>query len=159
MSAEERLARLGRALPPPPEPAANYIPWVRSGDLLFLAGQTPKHGRKLQFTGRVGLDLSLEEGRKAAQLCALRLLSALQEAAGGLENVGQVTKLTVFVNAAPDFFDHPRVADGASDLIAEVLGPRGVHARSAVGAAALPGNAAVEVEMFARLSQGFETQP
>ncbi|WP_293574990.1 RidA family protein [Phaeobacter sp.] len=146
-----RLAALGLTLPPPPEPAAHYMPWLRSDDLIFLAGQTPKHGRELQFRGQVGQDLTIEEARKAAELCALRLLSALNDAAGGLENVEQVTKLTVFVNAAPGFADHPIVANGASDLIAHVLGPQGVHARSAVGASSLPGNAAVEVEAFARL--------
>lgn len=150
MTIKYRLEQLGLVLPPPPEPAAHYRPWVRDGDIIYLAGQTPKNGTELQYIGQVGAELDLNAGRAAAELCALRLLSALQEAVGDLNKVTQISKLTVFVNAAQGFAEHPKVADGASDLISAVVGDVGLHARSAVGASSLPGNAAVEVEMIAR---------
>lgn len=150
MTIKNRLEELGLVLPPPPEPAAHYRPWVRDGDIIYLAGQTPKKGTELQYIGQVGAELDLNAGRAAAGLCALRLLSALQEAVGDLNKVTQISKLTVFVNAAQGFADHPKVADGASDLISAVMGDVGLHARSAVGVSSLPGNAAVEVEMIAR---------
>ncbi|WP_082017911.1 RidA family protein [Leisingera sp. ANG-Vp] len=149
MRIEERLERLGLVLPPSPVPAAHYRPWVRNGDIVFLAGQTPKVGTELKYRGQVGTELDLNAARAAAELCALRLLSALQEATGDLNEVAHIPKLTVFVNAVPGFASHPKVADGASDLISAVLGEVGHHARSAVGVSSLPGNAAVEVEMIA----------
>ena len=150
MEIYNRLKKMGVTLPPPPEPAAHYRPWIRDGDIIYLAGQTPKIGTQLQYAGQVGVELDLEAARAAAELCAVRLLSALQEATGDLNKVAQISKLTVFVNAAQGFADHPKVADGASDLISAVMGDVGLHARSAVGASSLPGNAAVEVEMIAR---------
>lgn len=151
MSSAEVRAEAGLRLPPPPEPAAHYVPWVTDGDIVYLAGQTPKEGNVLIYRGRLGTELDVAEGQAAARLCALRLLSALQAAAGSLDRVKRVTRLTVFVNAAHDFVDHSIVADGASDLIVQALGDRGLHVRSAVGVASLPGNAAVEVEMTAQL--------
>jgi len=138
-------------LPPPPEPAAHYLPWVTNGDLVYLAGQTPKEGNVLIHSGRLGRDLDVTQGQAAARLCALRLLSALQAAAGSLDQVERVLRLTVFINAEDGFTDHPIVANGASDLVVQALGARGTHVRSAVGVSSLPGNAAVEVEMTAQL--------
>ena len=145
------LAGLGLVLPPPPEPAANYVPWVRAAGLVHIAGQTPKIGNDLKFSGCLGAKLSIAEGQAAAELCALRLLAALQEAAGDLDRVARIVKLSVFVNATPEFTAHPAVADGASRLIVAVLGERGRHARSAIGVPGLPGNAAVEIEMVAQI--------
>ena len=151
LTIEERLNELKITLPPAPSPAANYTPWVKSDGYVFLAGQTPKDGTNLKYFGQVGKDLSLEQGYQAARLCAIRLISALQAATGELENVKRIVKLTVFVNAAAGFTDHPQVANGASDLICAVFGEAGIHVRSAVGSSSLPGNAAVEVEMIAQV--------
>jgi enamine deaminase RidA (YjgF/YER057c/UK114 family) len=151
MTIEKRLADLGLELPEPPAPAANYIPWLVTDKLVFFAGQTPKEGTALKYAGQVGTELSVEQGYEAAKLCAMRLLSALQEAANGLDNVKRIVKLTVFVSSLPDFKDHASVGNGASDLICAVFGNAGVHVRSAVGSSSLPGNAAVEVEMIAQL--------
>ena len=151
MTADTRLSKLGITLPDVPTPAANYVPWIVSGSTVYFAGQTPKEGTTLKFSGQVGRDLTIEEGYNAARLCATRLLSALQEAAQGFGNVRQIVKLTVFVNAADGFREHPQVANGASDLMVAVFGDAGVHVRSAVGSSSLPGNAAVEVEMIADL--------
>ena len=148
---EKRLAELGLELPKPPTPAANYIPWIVSGNHIYFAGQTPKVGAELKYTGQVGSELSIEQGYDAAKLCATRLLSALREAAGGFENVHRIVKLTVFVNSSAAFEEHAKVGNGASDLLCALFGEAGVHVRSAVGASSLPGNAAVEVEMIAEL--------
>jgi enamine deaminase RidA (YjgF/YER057c/UK114 family) len=150
----DQLIRLGLRLPAPPDPAAEYVPSVISNGFVFLAGQTPKEGTVLRYTGRVGVDLTIEQGSAAARLCVLRSLSALQAAAGSLDVVDQIVMLTVFVNAAAGFKDHSIVADGASNLIGALFGHRGRHARSAVGAGSLPGDAAVEVAMIAQLRFG-----
>jgi len=152
MSIAERLGALGLVLPPTPTPAAHYVPWVVKNGTIYLAGQTPKDGTVLKYQGQVGAELTLEQGYAAAQLCALRLLSVLHAAADGLDHVERILKLTVFVNAAVGFSGHPQVANGASDLLHDVFGDAGIHARSAVGASSLPGNAAVEVEMIAQIS-------
>lgn len=149
--AAQILAEMGLTLPPPPEPAADYLPWTVTGSLVHIAGQTPKIGSELQFTGQIGNELTLVQGQQAAQLCALRLLGALRAAAGDLDRVLRIAKLTVFVSAAPGFADHSAVADGASRLLATALGDGGRHARSAIGVASLPGNAAVEIDMVAQI--------
>ncbi|WP_418595296.1 RidA family protein [Ponticoccus sp. (in: a-proteobacteria)] len=149
--AERVLSELGLTLPPPPQPAADYLPWTVTGDLVHIAGQTPRIGRALQFTGQIGGTLTLDQGRQAAQICALRLLSALQAAVGDLDGVLRIAKLTVYVNGAPGFTDHSAVADGASQLLSRALGDCGRHARSAVGVAGLPGNAPVEIDMVAQI--------
>ena len=134
-----------------PTPAANYVPWVISGQHVYLAGQTPKHGTMLKYTGRVGEDLTVQQGYQATRLCGLRLLSALKDALGDLDRVKRIVKLTVYVNSASGFTDHPQVANGVSDLICDVFQEAGVHVRAAVGCVSLPGNAAVEVEMIAEI--------
>lgn len=147
MSAAEKLRELDINLPDAPPPAANYAPYVIEGNLVTVSGQVCFKDGDIAFTGRVGQDLSLEQGKQAARLCALNVLTQLREACGGdFTKVKRCVRLGVFVNA-PDFFtEHPEVANGASDLIMEVFGDAGKHARAAVGCASLPRNTAVEVE-------------
>ncbi|SET07009.1 RidA family protein [Oceanicella actignis] len=144
---EARLAELGIELPAAPAPAANYVPWVRSGDLVFVSGQIAKEGDRL-ILGKLGANMEIDAGMRAARACALNLLAQLKTACGGdLDRVTRVVKLTGYVNAAPDFENHPIVMNGASDLMAEVFGPEiGAHARAAVGVPSLPLGVAVEVE-------------
>lgn len=149
----EALAKLGLELPPPPEAQAHYAPAVIIGNVVYLAGQTPRVGAQMKFAGQVGIDLDVDAARKAAELCALRLISALRQAVGDLDRVAGIGRLTVFVNAGPGFTGHSSVADGASDVFAAAFGSRGIHSRTAVGVASLPGNAAVEVDMVALLAE------
>jgi enamine deaminase RidA (YjgF/YER057c/UK114 family) len=142
VGAEARLRLLGLELPPLRRPAGNYVGWVRSGDLLFLSGQGADG-----FTGRVGADMSVDDGRAAARACALNLLAQARDAIGSLDRVARVVKVLGFVACTEGFTDAPAVIDGASELLAEVFGEHGRHARSAIGAQALPLGFAVEVEM------------
>ena len=144
---DARLEELGLALPTPPQPVASYVPYVISAGQVFISGQIPTGPEGPVFIGKIGSDLTLEDGQAAARLCALNLLAQLKAACGGdLGRVRRCVKLTVFVNCAPDFFRQPEVANGASDLMMAVFGDAGKHARSAVGAAALPRGVAVEVD-------------
>lgn len=150
---DDRLAKLGIELPAPAKPAANYVPFVVSGKQVFVAGQIPVRGGELQHTGRLGADVSLEQGQAAARLCALNIIAQLKEAAGGdLDRVTRIVKLGAFVACTPEFTDHPKVANGASDLLAEVFGEAGRHARFAVGAPSLPLGVAVEIDAVAELA-------
>jgi enamine deaminase RidA (YjgF/YER057c/UK114 family) len=142
---EARLQELGITLPVPPAPVASYVPTVRSGNLLFVSGQIPAAPDGLKFVGIVGKDISVEDGKAAARLCAINLLAQVQ-AACGLDHVKRCVKLSVFVNAVPGFTQHPEIANGASDLMVEVFGEAGKHARAAMGAGSLPRNVAVELE-------------
>ena len=142
---EARLIALGLVLPPAGAPVANYVPVVVHAGLAVVSGQLPRDGDRL-VTGQVGADLSADEGKAAARLCALAILAQLRNALGGdLDRVVRCVQLTGFVNAGPGFTDHPGVINGASDLMVEVFGEAGRHARAAVGAASLPLGAAVEV--------------
>jgi enamine deaminase RidA (YjgF/YER057c/UK114 family) len=143
---EARLRELGIELPKPPAPVASYVPSVAVGNLIFLSGQVTAAPQGLQYVGVVGTDLSVEDGKAAARLCATNVIAQLKAACGDLDRVKRCVKLTVFVNAAPDFSQHPEVANGASDLLVEVFGDAGRHARSAVGAGSLPRGVACEVE-------------
>ena len=144
---DKRLAELGITLPPPGAPGGNYVPFVVVGELAFMAGQVAREAGKMKYTGKVGRDLSIEEGAAAAKLCAVNLLAQLKAACGGdLDRVERCVRLGGFVNSPPDFFEHPKVVNGASDLMVEVFGERGQHARTAVGVSALPMDSAVEVE-------------
>lgn len=143
---EKRLSDLGITLPVAAAPAANYVPFVRTGSLLFTAGQLPFRDGKLALTGLLGRDLDTAAGREEAKFCAVNLLSQAKAALGSLEKIRRIVKITVFVASTPDFAEHHLVANGASDLLVAVLGDTGRHARSAVGMAALPLNAPVEVE-------------
>ena len=143
----QRLAELGIDLPQAPAPAANYIPFVVTGNLVFVAGQVPVLNGEIKFKGRLGENMDIDEGYRAARLCGLNLIAQAEAAAGGdLDKIKRVVKLGGFVNATPDFTDHPKVVNGASDLMAEVFGEAGKHARAAVGAPSLPLGVAVEVD-------------
>ena len=146
-SVETRLASLGIALKEPARPMANYVPYVRTGNLLTVSGQ-PCFGAdgKLVATGRLGDGVSIEDGQKAARACAINLLMQVKDALGDLDKVVRVVRLGGFINSAPGFGEGPKVMNGASDLMVEVFGDKGKHARSTVGVAALPVDAAVEVE-------------
>lgn len=142
----ERLAQLGLSLPDAPAPAANYVPYVRAGDMLYVSGQISQ-GPDGFITGRLGADMDTAEGAAAARTCALGLLAQARAACDGdLDRLVRVVKLTGFVNSTADFIEQPKVINGASDLLVEVLGDAGRHARSAVSAAALPLGVAVEIE-------------
>ena len=144
---EARLKQLGIELPADIPPAANYVPWVRSGNLLFIAGQVPTRDGKDLHTGKLGGNLSIEQGQEAARLCAVNILSHVRNALDGdLDRVVQCVRLTCYVNSSADFGQQPQVANGASDLMVAVFGDAGRHARAAVGNAALPRNVAVEVD-------------
>jgi enamine deaminase RidA (YjgF/YER057c/UK114 family) len=143
---EKRLQDLGITLPQAAAPAANYVPYAQSGNLLFTAGQLPLKDGKLAFTGLLGRDLDTTAGREAAKFCAVNILAQARAALGSLERIRRIVKITVFVASTPDFAEQHLVANGASDLLAAVLGEAGKHARSAVGTASLPLNAAVEIE-------------
>ena len=143
---EAKLAKLGVSLPEAPAPAANYVPFVQVGTTLYVSGQIPI-GPDGMITGKLGADLSIEDGAAAARICAVSLLAQVKAACDGdLDRLVRVVKLTGFVNSAADFGDHPKVINGASDFLAEALGDAGRHARSAVGVAALPFGVAVEIE-------------
>lgn len=146
MSISARLAEKGIELPEGNAPAANYIPYVQVGSLLFVSGQISVNADGL-VTGKVGADLSVEEGAAAAKLCALGLLAQVKAACGGdMDRLVRVVKLTGFVNSTPDFKDQPKVINGASDFLVDALGDAGRHSRSAVSAGALPLGVAVEIE-------------
>ncbi|MER9327553.1 RidA family protein [Mesorhizobium sp. M0152] len=143
---EKRLTDLGVTLPVAAAPAANYVPYSRTGSLLFTAGQLPLKDGKLQASGLLGRDVDTAAGKDAAKYCAINILAQAKAALGDLEKIRKLVKITVFVASASDFIEQHLVANGASDFLVAALGERGKHARSAVGTASLPLNAAVEIE-------------
>jgi enamine deaminase RidA (YjgF/YER057c/UK114 family) len=144
---DRRLAELGLELPTPSKPGANYVPFVRSGALVFLTGQLSQWNGERRFVGKLGREWGVEEGREAARLCALNLMAHLKTAAeGDLDRVRRCVRLAGYVNSTPDFLAQSQVMNGASDLFVDVFGDAGRHARMAVGVAALPYDVAVEVE-------------
>ena len=144
---ETRLKDLGIVLPTPPAPVASYVPTVKTGSLVFVSGQIPAGPDGLKYVGIVGQELSVDDGKAAARLCAVNLLAQVKAACDGdLDRVTRCVKLSVFVNAVPGFTQHPEIANGASDLMVQVFDDAGRHARAAVGAGSLPRNVAVEVE-------------
>ena len=147
MTIAERLKHMGVELPEPAAPAANYIGFVRQGDLVFVSGQIPLVDGKIAYTGKLGDGVSVEEGMAAARVCAINVLAQVNVACkGDLERIERCVRLGGFVASAPDFTDQPEVINGASDFIGEALGERGAHARAAVGVAVLPRNVSVEVD-------------
>jgi len=148
---EDKLKELGIELPEAPKPLAVYIPVVKMDNIVFTAGQIPLKNGKLVLEGKVGKNLSLEEGQKAAEQCAINCLSVIKSICGSLDNIERIVKLTVFVNSADDFALQHLVANGASEFIGKIFGDAGRHARSAVGVNQLPMNAPVEVEMIVKL--------
>ena len=144
---EKKLQELGIALREPRAPMANYVPFVRTGNLLNVSGQVCLDGEgKLVAKGRLGGGVSIEDGQQAARACAINLLAQVKAALGDLDKVVRVVRLGGFINSAPGFVDGPKVMNGASDLMVEVFGDKGRHARTTVGVASLPADAAVEVE-------------
>lgn len=151
MSIDQRLSELGIELPPVQAPIASYVPVKVAGGLAFVAGQVARVDGAVIHPGRVGAEVSVEQAQEAARLCALQALAALREALGGFDRLVGISKVDVFVASAPGFNDQPVVANGASDVLAEILGDAGVHARAAVGVVELPLGACVELALIAEV--------
>lgn len=151
MHYEEKLRELGLTLPAPPKPVANYVPAVRVGDLLFLSGVLPSRDGQLIVTGKLGESLTVEQGMEAARVAVLNGLSIIRSQAGSLDRVKQIVKMVGYIASAPGFTDQPQVLNGASDLLVSVFGEAGRHARVAVGAAELPRQAPVEIELIVQV--------
>ena len=150
---EDRLAELGRKLPGVAAPVAAYVPAVRSGSFVFTSGQLPMVDGSLAATGKVGAEVSAEEAKRLAATCALNALAAIKAEIGDLDRVRRIVKVVGFVASTPDFTGQPGVVNGASELLGEVFGDKGVHARSAVGVAVLPLDAPVEVELVVEIER------
>lgn len=148
MSIEAKLKALNLELPAAPKPVANYVPVVRAGDLLFLSGVLPSRDGQLIMTGKLGQGLSIEQGMEASKVAALNALAIIQGEAGSLDKVKRIVKMVGHIASAPGFTDQPQVLNGASDLLVAVFGEAGKHARVAVGAAELPRQAPVEIELI-----------
>jgi enamine deaminase RidA (YjgF/YER057c/UK114 family) len=152
MTAEDKLKELGLLLPPPPSAVAAYVPWVRTGNLVFTSGQLPWKDGQIAYTGKLGAELTATQGYNAARQCALNAIAQLKDAVGDLEKIRQIIKIDGYVHAAPGFRGHPQVLNGASDLFNELFGPRGLHARLAVGINEMPLDAAVQICVTAEVS-------
>lgn len=148
---ETKLQDLGIALPQAAAPAANYVPYVKTGNQLFISGQLPMNADGIQFKGKAGTDFTAEEAAEAAKLCAINLIAQMKAATGDLDKIARIVKLVGFVNSSPDFEQQPAVINGASDFMVAVFGDKGRHARSAVSAASLPFGVAVEIEAIVEL--------
>lgn len=149
---EEKIKLMGITIPEAAKPLAAYIPALQVGNLVMTSGQVPISAGVIKYQGKVGKDLSEEEGKEAAKLCALNCLSAIKSVIGNLDKIKKVIKLTVFVSSAEGFTAQPQVANGASEFIVEIFGDNGKHVRSAVGVSELPLNSAVEIEMIVEVS-------
>lgn len=145
---EEKIKQMGITITEAAKPLAAYIPALQVGNLVMTSGQVPIKGGAIKYQGKVGKDLSEEEGKEAAKLCAINCLSAIKSVIGNLDKIKRIVKLTVFVSSAEGFTAQPKVANGASEFIVEVFGDSGKHVRSAVGVSELPLNSAVEIEMI-----------
>jgi enamine deaminase RidA (YjgF/YER057c/UK114 family) len=150
---EEKLKELGVVLPPASKPIANYVNAVRTGNLIFLAGKGPKRADGTDVTGKVGKDLTIEQGYEAAKLVAINQLAALKAAIGDLKKVKRIVKVLGMVNCESSFTEQPKVINGFSDFMVAVFGEKGKHARSAVGMHALPNNIAVEIELIVEVEE------
>lgn len=151
---DEKITSLGLQLPPASKPIANYVKYVRTGNLIFLSGHGPTKADGTNITGKVGKDLTLEQGYNAARVTGLSLLATLKDALGGdLSKVVRIVKLNGYVNCFPDFTEQPKVINGCSDLMVAVFGEKGKHARAAMGMVALPNNIAVEIEMVVEVKE------
>ncbi len=150
---DTRLAELGIEVPEAAAPVANYVGYVRSGNLVFVSGQVPLVDGAFKFQGKVGAEYSVEEGQEAARICAINIIAQLKAACGGdLDRVRRIVKLGGFVNSTPEFTDQPKVINGASDLMVAVFGDAGKHTRAAVSAGALPLGVAVEIDAIAEIA-------
>ncbi len=148
-----RLKELGITLPEPPQPVANYVNGVQTGNLIFLAGKGPRRADGTEITGKLGVDVSIEEGYEGARLTAINQLSVLKAMLGDLRRVKRIVKVLGMVNCSPDFTEQPKVINGFSDLMVEVFGERGKHARAAVGMASLPRGQCVEIELIVEIEE------
>lgn len=149
---EEKLETLGIKLPIPPTPAGSYVPAVKTGNLLFISGQIPMENGKVMFTGKVSND-NLEIAQKSARMCAINILAQIKRELGNLDKVTKIVKLSGFVNSMPEFSQHPKVINPASDLFFEVFGENGKHARIALGAACLPLDSMTEIDAIVEFSE------
>lgn len=150
---EARLAELGLVVPTPPAPVATYVPFTTSGKLVFVAGQVPFVDGKIAFTGKCGGSASMDHALAAARACMMNIVAQLKAAAGGdLDRVARILQMRGYVASTPDFIDHPKVINGASDLAVAIFGDAGRHARAAVGVPCLPGDSTVEIEAVAELA-------
>ena len=149
---EDKLRQMGLELPAPPAPVAAYLPTVRTGNLVFVSGQVPREKGEIKYRGHVGSNLSVDEGRAAARICALNALAAVKKEIGDLDRIRRVVKVTGYVASAAGFTDQPKVVDGASVFLNELLGEKGKHARAAVGVNELPLGVAVELEMIVEVT-------
>ena len=150
---EARLIELGITLPSPPSPVANYVNAVRTGNLIFMAGKGPLRTDGTELTGKLGADVTIEQGYEGARLAAINQLAVLKEMLGDLKKVRRIVKVLGMVNSDPSFVDQPKVINGFSDLMVEVFGERGRHARAAVGMASLPRGQAVEIEFIVEVAK------
>jgi enamine deaminase RidA (YjgF/YER057c/UK114 family) len=148
---EEKIKSLGYSLPEPAKPLAAYIPAIKMDKLVYTAGQLPSANGQLKYKGKVGFNVSEEDGQKAAVISLLNCLAVIKSVCGDLEQIEQVVKLTVFINSADGFINQPKVANGASELLLQIFGDAGKHVRSAVGVNELPLDAALEIEMIVKL--------
>ena len=151
MSFEAKVKELGLTLPEAPKPVAAYVPAVKVEDYVYTSGQIPFVNGELKFKGKLGKELTLEQGYEAAKVCALNCLAVIKGQIGSLDNIKQIVKVTGFVSSASGFNDQPKVINGASELLGEIFGEQGQHARAAVGVNELPVDAAVEVEMVVKV--------
>ena len=151
MSFEAKLKELGIELPEAPRPVAAYAPAVRAGNFVYTSGQITMVQGTLKYTGKIGKDLTVEQGYQAARICALNALSAVRDLIGSLDGVEQIVKVVGFVNSADGFIEQPKVVNGASELLRDIFGSAGQHARSAVGVNELPLNTAVEIELIVKV--------
>lgn len=149
---EEKIKSLDITLPNPPTPAGSYIPAVKTGNLLFISGQIPMEDGKVLFTGKVSDD-NLETAQKSARMCAINLLAQMKRELGNLDRVTRIVRLSGFVNSDPEFYQHPKVINAASDLFFEIFGDRGKHARIALGAGSLPLNSMTEIDAIVEISE------
>jgi len=149
--AEDKIKELGLVLPAAPEPMGAYVPFAKSGKIVFVSGQLPRQDGKIICTGKVGSGVSIEKAQEAAKLCGLNALSVLKAASGDLDHIKQILRLTCWVASDASFFDQPKVANGASDLMLAVLGDAGKHSRMTTGVNVLPGDATVGVDLIAEL--------
>ncbi len=153
MSIEQKALDLGLTIPNPPQPVGTYVPATRVGNMVFTSGQLPTADDKLAFRGKVGRDLTVDEGYKAAEICILNCLGVIKKEIGSLDKVKKIVKVTGFVHSDEDFYEQPKVINGASDLLSKLFDEKGKHARAAVGVNSLPLGAAVEIEIIVEIEQ------
>ena len=149
---EEKLTSLGIKLPTPPTPAGSYVPAIKTGNLLFISGQIPMEDGKVIFTGKVTED-NMETAKKSAKMCAINLLAQMKRELGSLDKVTKIVRISGFVNSDPEFYQHPKIINAASDLFFEIFGDKGKHSRIAVGVACLPLNSMTEIDAIIEFSE------